>query len=100
MNLIQVSKTVALISFLIGTILFSLFLYLGESKIPTMIGIKFVIVAIAINAILFLANLLLSAIHADNRIEYIKTCGIIILNIPIAIFYLYVILSIEFPPKG
>ncbi len=100
MNLIQVSKSVALISFIIGTILFSLFLYLGESQIPIMIGIKFVIAAIAINAILFLANLLLSAIYVENRMDYIKTCGIILLNIPIAIFYLYVILSIEFPPKG
>ncbi len=31
-NLIQVSKIVALISFLIGTVLFSLFLYQGRLK--------------------------------------------------------------------
>ena len=99
-NLIQVSKIVALISFIIGTIVFSLFLYLGESKIPIMIGFKFVIAAIVINAIFFFANLLLSAIYSENRIDYIKTCGIILLNIPVAIFYLYIILSNEFPPKG
>ncbi len=99
-NLIQVSKIIVLISFIIGTILFSLFLYLGESKIPIMIGFKFVIVAIVINAIFFFANLLLSSIYSENRIDYIKTCGIILINIPIAILYLYIIISIEFPPKG
>lgn len=99
-NLIQASKIVAFMSFIIGTILFSLYLYFGESDTLIDIGIKFVIAAIAINIILLFSNLLLSAVYAENRIEYLKTCGIILLNIPIVIFYLYVILSIEFPPKG
>lgn len=91
-NLIQVSKIVSLISFIIGTILFSLYLYFGESDTLINIGIKFVIVAIAINIILLFSNLLLSAVYAENRFGHIKTCGIILLNIPIAIFYLRILL--------
>ncbi len=91
------SKIIALFSFIIGTILFSSFLYFGESKIPVMIGVKFVIVAILINTILFLANLIIALFNSENRFEYLKTCGLILLNIPIAILYFYIIISIKLP---
>lgn len=90
-----VSKIIALLSFVIGTILFSSFLYFGESKIPIMIGIKFIIVAILINTILFLANLIIALFNSENRFEYLKTCGVILLNIPIAILYFRIIISIK-----
>jgi hypothetical protein len=95
-----VGKIIAVISFMFGTILFSLFLYLGESYIPIMLGVKFVIVALFINTIFFFGNLILSVTNIENRIEFLKTCGIILLNIPVAILYFYIIISIEFPPKG
>ncbi|MBU3821159.1 hypothetical protein KO566_03730 [Flavobacteriaceae bacterium XHP0103] len=93
LNLIQVSKIVALISFIIGTTLFSLFLYLGESHISVIIGAKFLIVAVLINVILFVLNLLLALVPNENRIEYLKTGGFILLNIPMAILYIYVIIE-------
>jgi hypothetical protein len=52
-NMIEVSKIVTLMSFILGTILFSLFLYLGEAYIPLLVGFKFVIAAILINAVFF-----------------------------------------------
>lgn len=91
-NLIQVSKIVALISFIIGTVLFSLFLYQERPETSIMVGIKFIITAFVVNGILFFANLLVSAIYVENRINHIKTCGIMLLNIPVAIFYLRMIL--------
>ena|SRR5690606_2750793 len=83
-NLIQASNIVALMSFVIGTTLFSLFFYLSKSETLLMIGLIFVIAAILINSILLFANLLVSAIYIENRINHIKTCGILLLNIPIA----------------
>lgn len=99
-NLRTISKLVALFSFVFGTILFSLFIYLGESYISIYIGVKYVIITLIINFILFMSNLLSSAVHNEKRIDYLKTCGIMLLNIPIAILYLYIIISIQFPPKG
>jgi hypothetical protein len=91
-NLIQASKIVALMSFVIGTTLFSLFFYLNKSNTLLIIGLIYVIAAILINSILFFANLLMSAIYTENRINHIKTCGIILLNVPIAFLYLRIIL--------
>ena len=89
----NVGRTVAIISFIIGTILFSFFLYFGETFIPTMVGLKFIIVAIVLNSILLASNFLTLLINETDRYENLKTCGIILLNIPIAILYFYIIIS-------
>jgi hypothetical protein len=97
--MILVSKIVTLISFILGTILFALFLYLGEGYIPMMIGFKFLIAAVLINAIFFFCNLILAIIRNENNLGHLKTCGIILLNIPIAITYFYIIIHIHFPVR-
>lgn len=94
--MIQVSKIVTHISFILGTILFALFLYLGETYISIMLGFKFVITAVLINAIFFLCNLILAIFKNENNLEHLKTCGIILLNVPIAITYFYVIIHLTF----
>jgi hypothetical protein len=98
-NLTLTSRATALLSFGFGTILFSLFLYFGESIVPIMVGVKFVIVAILVNSILFLTNIILAITNSKNRMELLKTCGILLLNIPIAILYFYIVISIEFSSK-
>lgn len=98
-NLILASRAIALLSFVFGTILLSLFLYFGESIVPITIGVKFVVAAILVNSIFFLANIILAIANIENRIELLKTCGILLLNIPIAILYFYIVISIEFSPK-
>ena len=98
-NLTLTSRAIALLSFGFGTILFSLFLYFGESIVPIMVGVKFVIVAILVNSILFLTNIILAITNSENRIELLKTCAILLLNIPIAILYFYIVISIEFSSK-
>lgn len=87
------SNIFALLSFVIGTILFSSFLYLGESKISVIFGIKFVIAAFLINTILLLANLIIALLNSENRFEHLKTCGLILLNIPMALLYFRIIIS-------
>ena len=98
-NLTLTSRATALLSFGFGTILFSLFLYFGESIVPIMVGVKFVIVAILVNSILFFTNIILAITNSKNRMELLKTCGILLLNIPIAILYFYIVISIKFSSK-
>ena len=89
----NIGRAVAILSFIIGTTLFSFFLYFGETFIPIVIGLGFIGVAITVNAILLVSNLIVSLIYETDRYENLKTCGIILLNIPIAILYFYIIIS-------
>jgi len=91
----NIGKAVAILSFIIGTTLFSFFLYFGEHFIPIVVGLAFIGVAITLNVILLVANLIMSLISETNRYENLKTCGIIILNIPIAILYFYIIITLN-----
>ena len=88
-NLIFTSKIVSALSFAIGTMLFSLFLYFGESVITIELGIKFVIVAFLVNSILFIANLIIAIAYNETRTESLKTCGLMLFNVPIALVYTY-----------
>ena len=98
--LIITGKIVAALSFIIGTILLSLYLYLNHSEYILGFGFYFIIVAIIINSLLLLILLLTSALYQNYRFTLLKVFGIILLNIPVAIGYLYIVLSIEFPSKG
>ncbi|WP_166967601.1 hypothetical protein [Yeosuana marina] len=98
-DLIFFEKTIALLSFLIGTALLSIYLYFGNPNTIKTVGLYFVITAFIINSLLFFINLIGIIIDNKNRVELIKTCGIMLLNIPIAILYLYMIISIIFSPK-
>ena len=89
----NIGRVVTILSFIIGTTLFSFFLYFGETFIPIVIGLGFIGVAITVNAILLVSNLIVSLIYETDRYENLKTCGIILLNIPIAILYFYIIIS-------
>ena len=98
-NLITTSKSIAVLSFSIGTTLFAIQLYFrGISFIS--VGFVFVIVAIIVNTISLIALIFTLLGSSKNKLELAKTCGIILLNIPIAILYFYILISIEFPSKG
>lgn len=99
-NLICFGRIITLLSFLLGTIIFSLYLYFDNSNDIGKFGLYFVIIALIINTLLFLVNLIAIIIEGNNRLELIKTCGLMLLNIPFAILYFYIVISIELAPKG
>tara|TARA_R110000868_G_scaffold110649_19_gene299533 strand:+ start:3043 stop:3348 length:306 start_codon:yes stop_codon:yes gene_type:complete len=99
-NLITTCKTIAFLSFIIGTILFAFQLYFKESDAFIFPGIIFISFAIIINTISLLILIIIQLSNSEYRLELLKTCGIILLNIPIAILYFYILISIEFPEKG
>ena len=96
-NLIQSGKITAALSFFIGTTLLALYLYFDQPNAIEDIGVGFVLFALFFNSLLFLILLGSSVIYQNYRFELLKVCGIMILNIPIAIAYFYFILTIEFP---
>lgn len=99
-NLITTSKVIAFLSFVIGTILFVLQLYFTSLVKLTTIGIVFVITAVVINSILLIGlifrllfGLIFSTINHNNKLNLLKSIGLVLLNIPIAIIYLFTLLK-------
>ncbi|MFC5195285.1 hypothetical protein ACFPH8_08085 [Bizionia hallyeonensis] len=89
-------KMTALISFGIGTSIFALYLYFGEPSFPIHLGFVFIIIAFIIN-ITILTVLIGSAIlNPKNRLESLKTCAIMLLNIPVVILYFYIVFPFLF----
>lgn len=92
-DLITTSKSIASISFVIGTVLFALQLYNTTSFAFVYPGILFIIIAFVINTICFLA-LGFSLFNAKiKRTVILKTIGMVVLNIPIAILYFYILIE-------
>lgn len=92
-NLNSTAKIIALISFVIGTCLFSLYLYYGIFFIPILLTLGFLVLAIIINLIMLTVILGTLFINKASKSEGLKTCGIILLNIPIAMLYYYLIMA-------
>lgn len=93
-DLILFGKIIAFLSFIIGTIIVSLYLYFNNSNAIGSFGFYFVIIALIINMLLLVVNIIAIIIDGTHRAELIKTCGIMLLNIPIAILYVYIVISI------
>ena len=92
-NLINTSKTIAFLSFLIGSILFAVQLCFIMPIGFIYLGIIFIIVASIVNTISLLALIFSILGYTNQRKELIKTCGIVLLNIPIAILYFYILIE-------
>ena len=92
-NLINTSKAIAIISFIIGTILFAIQLSFNTPIIFIYLGVIFIIVAIVVNTISLLALIFSLLGYTNQRLELIKTCGIVLLNIPIAVLYFYILIE-------
>lgn len=91
--LINTSKTIAILSFAIGTVLFVIQLYFNPSLGFSYAGFIFIIIATIINTISFLALIFSLLGKTDKKLELIKTSGLILLNIPIAILYTYILIT-------
>jgi hypothetical protein len=81
----------ALISFLIGTILLIIF-YLTNSYSMTLFGMIFIAIAGIINLVVLVKVLINLINEKENRKKHILTSGIMILNIPIAVFYFFIVM--------
>lgn len=83
----KIGFLIAVVSFLLGTLLLLIF-YLSDSFDIAIIGYGFLIVAGIVNLIVLLILIKKSMTDKENRNSYLKTSGLLLLNIPIAIVYL------------
>ncbi|WP_298371015.1 hypothetical protein [uncultured Lutibacter sp.] len=81
----------ALISFIIGTLLLVAF-YFSNSISITIFGIFFIAIAGIVNLSVLIKVLINLIKEKEHRKKHMLTSGIIILNIPIAILYFYIVM--------
>lgn len=85
---ITLGKWIALISFIIGTLIFGLYFFTSNGEL-LFIGYGFVILAGIVNLIILLAILIKSTSDSANRKKLLKTGGLMLINIPILFIFIY-----------
>ncbi|TCK66851.1 hypothetical protein DFQ05_2136 [Winogradskyella wandonensis] len=92
-NINITGRLIALLSFVIGTMLLAFYLYFGESTVQIHVAILFIVIAFILNTILFAVILGATLLNKTNRIEGLKTLVIMLCNIPISILYFYMVIT-------
>ena len=95
-NLNHTGQIVAALSFVIGTCLLSFYLYFGQNCFPLSLAITFIISAVIINSILFVAIIGTTLFRRTHQKEALITCGLMLLNIPIALLYFYMVVTFPY----
>lgn len=93
-KLITSSKAIAITSFFIGSTIFTLQLCFTNTYAFVVLGLLFAIVAVFINSI-SLVGLIYYLLGNSNskKLELLESIGIVLLNIPIALLYFYILLN-------
>lgn len=92
MNRFKFAKKFALVFFIIGSTLFLIQIMTSELTAITIFGYYYLILSIIINLI-FVILLLCTLVLDKNKKETIKSIGVLMLNIPIAFIYAYLVLN-------
>ena len=87
----RMGKTVALISFILGSILIGLFFFTEKSEL-LLIGYISVILIVIVNIAVFIASLVEAFNNKTLRKKLLLNNGIMLLNIPVAFFYFWLML--------
>lgn len=88
-KLIKIGRAIAILSLLLGTVIFVLY-YLLSSSFLLFTGYVFVVLAGIINGIFLILVLLRYSKEENYKLHLFVTAGIILLNIPILIFYSWI----------
>ncbi len=89
--LIMTSRIVAITSFILGTVLFLSQVFLFDPGALLVFGFIYLIIAVTINLIFAIALIGDMFIKPTSKMILLKTLGILLLNIPIATFYMVII---------
>lgn len=92
-ELLQIPIWTAAVSFIVGTLLLGLYKVDDHNEKILIIGFYYVSFAFYINLIVFLIMVILSFIYRNHQTEILKHASIQLINIPIAILYLFLIFS-------
>ncbi|MBY0478582.1 MAG: hypothetical protein K2Q24_13120 [Chitinophagaceae bacterium] len=80
------ARLISLFSFILGTGIFALY-YFTDSSSLLFLGLGFIIVAGIVNLIFFILLIRQTLKTKDNKRNLYTTCGLMLLNIPIMLFY-------------
>jgi hypothetical protein len=86
---IKLGRQTALISFLLGTGIFG-FYFLTSSFELIFLGYGFIALTSLINIGILISILVKANKDKDNRIKLFKTCGLMLLNIPVMLIYCWI----------
>jgi hypothetical protein len=86
---IKLGRQTALISFLLGTAIFGLY-FLTSSFELLILGYGFIALAGLINVGVLVSILVKAKTDKDNRTKLFTTCGLMLLNSPVMLFYCWV----------
>lgn len=86
---ITLGKWTALISLIIGTLIFGLYFFTSNGEL-LFIGYGYIILAGIVNLIVLLTILAKSSSDTANRKKLLKTSGLMLINIPIMLVFMYV----------
>lgn len=89
----KISYKCAIISFGLGTFLLLLFILTKVDNVA-ILGYFYVVLAFTINTILFFFNLLCAFFTKNYRNKFLINSGILLINVPIALFYLYLMVEV------
>ena len=92
-NLIFRCRITALLSFVIGTLLFTFYLYFRDWDSLAYTGLLFILLALIVNGFFVVTLLFSIAFYPNKWLDYVKTIGLMILNIPIAFGYFYILIE-------
>jgi len=92
-NINTTGKIVALASFVIGTIFLAFYLYYGEAVVSIYLAFMFIVATIIVNTVLLSVIIGAAILNRIKRIEALKTITVMLINIPIAMLYFYMIIT-------
>lgn len=88
---IKLGQVTAIVSFILGTIIFGLY-YLTSAFELLFIGYGFIVLTGLANLGILIVIIKQANNDKENRKRLLKICGLMLLNIPVMIFYCYVAL--------
>ena len=89
----EISRIIALVSFVIGTLILTLF-YWTENLTLTMVGLFYLVLAFIINSV-FLVGLVIKLINKESdKKQVLISIGLMLINIPIVILYYNIAMEI------
>jgi hypothetical protein len=86
---IKLGRQTALISFVLGTIIFGLY-FLTSSFELLLLGEGFISLTVLVNIGILILILVKAYKDKKNRKKLLKTCGVMLVNIPVMLFYCWV----------
>ena len=86
-NIKNIGKLTTLTSFILGTILLILFVLFKTNYNIVEIGIYYVVIAFIVNIFVFVGILISGLYFWNHRLQLFATCGLLLVNLPIAFGY-------------